>query len=136
MIIFCSWKHRELFIRHSNNPDKHRTYAYAHLRVPRYEPFQATVEQLSASGIKVREIASQHHIQIKVVEQGDSPEQLEERETQLDQLQGVSKLYTYKNGVNNGQTFFSLDVDTKRLKETVEEIQHMDGVSIKLMHDF
>lgn len=123
-----------LFTR--KNAEKHRTYAYAHLRVPRYEPFQETVEKLTAAGIKVREIAGQHHMQVKCLVKGDNPEQMQERIARLAGLKDCTQLFSYQNGVDSGHTFFSMDVPTTRLKETVEEIQHMDGVSIKLMHDF
>ncbi len=126
----------QLFTRTSESPKNHRTYAYAHVRVPRYEPFQATVEQLTTAGIKVREIAGQQHIQFKCVVKGDIPEQLQERESKLASLRDCTKLFSYQNGVDAGQTFFSLNVPTKRLKETVEEIQQTEGVHIKLMHDF
>jgi hypothetical protein len=127
---------QRLFTRTSDNPDKIRTYVYAQLRVPRYEPFQATVEKLTAEGIHVREIAGQHHIQFKCLVRGETPEQLQEREECLGNLKDCTKLFSYQNGVDANLTFFSLDVPTERLKEVVEEIPEIEGVSIKLMHDF
>ncbi|KTD68211.1 hypothetical protein Lste_1369 [Legionella steelei] len=124
----------QLFAR--TNSEKHRMYAYARLRVPRYEPFQATIEQLTTAGIKVREIAGQQNIQFKCLVKGDNSEQLEERTSKLEVLKGCTKLFSYQNGVDQGITFFSLDVPTKRLKETVEDIRQTEGVHIKLMHDF
>lgn len=93
----------QLFTR--TNPEKHRTYAYAHLRIPRYELFQAAVEQLVASGIKVREVAGQQHIQFKCLVQGENPEQLKERTSKLAALQDCTKLFSYQNGVDQGITF-------------------------------
>ncbi|CDZ76999.1 hypothetical protein BN59_01278 [Legionella massiliensis] len=124
----------QLFVR--TNSEKHRTYAYARLRVPRYEPFQATVEELTRAGIKVREVAGQQQMQIKLRVQSETPEQLQANREKLASLEGCRELFSYQNGVDEGLTFFSLDVPTKRLKETVEEIQQDEGISIQLMHDF
>jgi len=122
-----------ILTRHS---EKNRTYAYSHLRIPRYEFFQDTVLKLTAAGINVREIAGQQQIQIKCVVKGDNAAQVEERGNALSLVEGCTKLYTYQNGVDNGQTFFSLNVSTQCLNKTIESIEAMDGVSIKLMHDF
>jgi hypothetical protein len=126
-----------IFTRLSNKPEKHRTYVYAQLRVPRYEPFQSTVERLADAGICVREIAGQHHIQLKCLIKGDTSEQLHLREEALSQLPDCRKLFSYHNGIEQGLTFFSLDVPTKRLTKVVQDIStKMEGTSIKLMHDF
>lgn len=119
-----------------NDSFNHRTYAYAHLRVPRYEHFQETVKQLSALEINPRVIAGNDHIQLKCTVMADSVELLSARENELTRIDGCTELYRYKNKVNDKLTFFAMDVDTRHLAEVVNTIEHLEGASIKIMHDF
>lgn len=118
------------------NENKHRTYAYAHLRIQRYEPFKKILTNFADQKINVREIAGQQDLHIKCEIRGNNPKDIEDKAAKLSNIEGCSKLFSYKNMLDDNLTFFSLNVETRHLDQSLRAIKEVDGVTIKLMHDF
>ncbi len=128
---------------------KHRVYAYAHLRLPRYIPFNKILKLFAKEGINARLIAGQSHIQIRMMIQSQKQAELSQIERRIsdiiyedepvaeDRKAKTALASSYVNHTGDGTTFFAFSVPTPKLARVIEDIeQDKDLVPTSHFHDF
>lgn len=125
--IVSQHEHEQTYARQSTKKDK--TYAYAHIRVPRYEAFYEVVKELVANEIKIAKIAGQDRLQIKCTAHTKDPEALAQTINTITIKTDCSYLYGYK-----GISFF--DVPTKKIPLFLDTVENTQGATVTFMHDF
>lgn len=126
-------------IRPSNStkPAKANThYAYAMVRLPRYEPLKSSIEALAQDGFEVQKIAGQNRVQIKcAVTASPADDTYHAALQQLLAVEGVTELYHYQNHISPQFTYLMLDVLTNQLSIFLTRVKdNIDNVEVKLVH--
>lgn len=119
--------HEQIYARQSTK--KNKTYAYAHIRTPRYEAFHGIVKELVAKGVKIAKIAGQNRLQIKCTTNTSDPEPLAQTIDTITNQTDCSYLYGYKG-------IFFFDVATKKIPRFIEKVENIPGTRVTFMHDF
>ncbi len=117
----------QIYARQSTK--KNKIYAYAHIRVPRYEAFHGVVKELVTNEIKIAKIAGQDRLQIKCTANIKDPEALTQTINTIATKTDCSYLYGYK-----GTSFF--DVPTKKIPLFLDTVKNTPAATVTFMHDF
>lgn len=120
----------------SETAEKSKSYAYAHLRMARYLPFNTAVQELARNAVNTRIIAGNDHIQIRLKANNLTPETSEQLSQTLSATEGVRLLYDYQDYIHSKQRFFAIDVNTKYLAKVIHDIDETEGLQVHHIHDF